>query len=656
MSIQNTNRFPFQLGLCLALLGSASSAFAQDPAIELPLAPAVDQTVARALRVADIEAFDGELLSQRNVRLPLSGIDLTLLKVRDTKTGQEQRVVLDRELQEVDFDELQAIEAGLRQQIFGSMHPDLHRRLVQGSETASVEVMIKVKAAEEFIDKRAVDAGTMTLADLSQRSRDSKQNVEQSAKAALDVAAARNGMAPIVPREVDGPFVVAVVSAREAMALAQDENVVFIGPSGEERVYDAPDIPESLPTTRTNSAHNYSKGSGVKIAVLESGQLTTSQSCFNVSSRQTSSGSTSSHMTKSLGIIGSRYNNGSCNGSWVGYAPSASILMANSSSYTSAYSWAKDRGVDVVTMSWHYPSEETNGSLHSRDEYFDYWAARYPYPMIFTSAGNQAGSGAYASGKGYNFFGVGNVLNDGDGNRCDDSMSSSSSFKDPQSTWGDREIPEIAAPGSTHEVIGTTFGGTSCATPVAASIATCLIGANSLLRTWPEGVRAIMQATANYQRADNADFRSWADGKDGTGMLDAWYAVLAGKTRANNTSSYYRAHDYGWLGASSFSGGYMNETWKAYTTTTNSRIRVAFTWNSKTTSSSSVLDADLDLRVYDPNGNLVASSSSWDNNNEFVEFKPSMTGSYTIKIRGFSVPSNFSSYFGVSWTTMYDCL
>ena len=160
--------------------------------------------------------------------------------------------------------------------------------------------------------------------------------------------------------------------------------------------------------------------------------------------------------------------------------------MANSSSYTSAYSWAKDRGVDVVTMSWHYFSEETSGALHSRDEYFDHWSTRYPYPMVFTSAGNQAGAGAYASGKGYNFFGVGNVLNDGDGNRCDDTISAGSSWKNPDSSHGGREIPEIAAPGSTHEVIGTTFGGTSCATPVAASIATCAAAAaNSSL--WARG-------------------------------------------------------------------------------------------------------------------------------------------------------------------------
>lgn len=165
-----------------------------------------------------------------------------------------------------------------------------------------------------------------------------------------------------------------------------------------------------------------------------------------------------------------------------------------------------------------------------------------------------------------------------------------------------------------------------------------------------------MQATANYQQADGANFSRFSDGKDGTGMLDSWYAVLTGNSRANNTSTYFRGHDYGYINKGSFGPQFMNETWKVRAGNTNSKIRVALTWNSKTTSSSSVLDADLDLYVYAPNGALVAVSSSWDSNNEFVEFTPTTTGAHTIKVRGYNVPSNFSSYFGVAFTAMYDCL
>jgi hypothetical protein len=34
------------------------------------------------------------------------------------------------------------------------------------------------------------------------------------------------------------------------------------------------------------------------------------------------------------------------------------------------------------------PAEETDGDLHSRDIYFDYVTTHYPWPTVFTSAGN----------------------------------------------------------------------------------------------------------------------------------------------------------------------------------------------------------------------------------------------------------------------------
>ena len=135
--------------------------------------------------------------------------------------------------------------------------------------------------------------------------------------------------------------------------------------------------------------------------------------------------------------------------------------------------------------------------------------------ILVTSAGNQASSEAFASGKGYNFFGVANVLNDGDCNRCNDVISPSSSWKNPTSPHSDREVPEIAAPGSRHALLGSSFGGTSCATPVAASIAAVLMSHNPSLKIWPEAIRAILLATANYQLADGANWSKSLDGKDG---------------------------------------------------------------------------------------------------------------------------------------------
>ena len=178
------------------------------------------------------------------------------------------------------------------------------------------------------------------------------------------------------------------------------------------------------------------------------------------------------HMTKSVGIIGNRYSAGRvAQGRGRAMRRTRACCWPTSRTTRTGYDWARGQGVNVVTMSWHFGSEETSGALHSRDVYFDYWVTRYPYPSVFTSAGNEAGSDAFASGKGYNFFGVGNVLNDGDGDRCNDviSLATARARTRPARTRTTRS-PAIAAPGSRHDLLGSSFGGTSCATPVTAAI------------------------------------------------------------------------------------------------------------------------------------------------------------------------------------------
>jgi len=591
------------------------------------------------------------ILNESQVTLPNLKTELKLYKVLNTETGDSRRVALDADNNVVDYEEHLEKERTLRYEKYGRMQVELHR-LVELGEAPTIPVLIKYAVAEEQIDKSRMDIDQV-LEGVA-RFQEIADKVEQETAALFRETLRQYDLA--APDEVrpSGPFVSAELPPDAIRELSKHPRVAFIGLDQEKVVLDYPTIPESLPTTRANWVHSLgTEGAGIKIAVLESGGLALSESNFNIGEIQVTA-SADLHMTKSVGIIGNQYND-----SWEGYAPEATVYIANDSDYKDAYEWAKSKGVEVITMSWHYPSEETDGDLHSRDIYFDYMVAHYPWPTIFTSAGNQAERDAYASGKGYNFFGVGNVLNDGDGDRCNDEISSTSSWLDPTSPHGDREIPEVAAPGSRHELLGTSFGGTSCATPVTASIAALLMSTNTSLKIWPEAIRAILLATANYQDADGADWASYRDGKDGTGLINAQYGYWTANRRETGTTAQYRAHDYGSMRKSDFEGGFFEKTWKAKTFTTNSRIRAAITWNSKTASedgepTSSVLDADLDLWVEDPDGHLVAWSVSWDGNYEFVEFTPAKVGEYTIKIRGYSVPDDFFSWYGVAWTTHYE--
>ena len=74
-------------------------------------------------------------------------------------------------------------------------------------------------------------------------------------------------------------------------------------------------------------------------------------------------------------------------------------------------------------------------------------------------------------------------------------------------------------------------------------------------------------------------------------------------------------------------------------TSSSSMTRIAIFWIKRNTidhTTNSVTEADfadLDLYVYDPNGNLVGSSITTKSNFEIVQFKPTISGTYTIRIR-----------------------
>lgn len=635
-------------------------------------AEARDGALARRLKAlgkaAGVDPERLTILSESQATLTNLGTEVTTYKVVDRESGESRRLALDARDRPQGIDDLLERERAAARDRYGTLHEALSEQVeARGGDDEPVPVLLRYAVDEEplDLDKRELDDRELTdrrLARLGDQARRQVQRVERRARALhREVLAAYKVDQRVAGRpRTSGPFVRTRIPLGALRELSRDERIAFIGPDQEKQVPDYPTIPQSLPTTRADTVQGSGfRGAGVKIAVLESGGLWKPAACFNIGATHVSGLAADEHMTKSVGIIGNRYSSGGCSGAWQGYAPDATVLLANDSDYEDGYDWARGEGVNVVTMSWHSGSEETSGALNSRDVYFDYWVTRYPYPSVFTSAGNQAGSSAFASGKGYNFFGVGNVLNDGDGNRCNDAISSDSSRKNPTSPHSDHEVPAVAAPGSRHDLLGSSFGGTSCATPVTAAISALLMSSNTSLKIWPEAIRAILLATANYQNADGANYSKYADGADGTGLINAYYGMLTAGRRESGATAQFRAHDYGLMTAADFSGGMFNKEWKAQTFSTSSRIRVALTWNSKVTASSgspssSVLDADLDLWVYDPDGHLVAFGTTWENSWEFVELTPAKTGTYTIKVRGYSVPPGFSSWYGVAWTTHYD--
>ncbi|QEL18663.1 S8 family serine peptidase [Limnoglobus roseus] len=599
---------------------------------------------AKLLKTAPLNV---RILDQRPLQLPDVKDTFTLYKISDTKTKTLIRIVADDGGKIVPYEEFAAQNREEHFKKHGCMQLALSRLVQRAAKDTSIPVLVQMDVpgispdlGRREDDKPVADRKTIETKKTTQEEETLKLLTQLLRR--LDAALPEG-------RFQSGPFVATRLPAGVIDRLSRQKGVLFVGMDQEKPVFDYPSVAQSLPTTRTQLVHALgAKGQGVKIAVLEPRMLTIDSSCFRISAIQDPLAIPFGHTTLSVGMIGNRYKDGRYDGPWQGYAPDAEVVLANDGSYQKAYEWARSNGLNVLTMSWHFPSEETNGDLHSRDVYFDYWAVRDPFPSIFTSAGNEAAASAFASGKGYHFFGVGDVRNDGDGNRANDTITSSSSWRNPTSG---REVPAIAAPGTAHELLGGIHTGTSAATPAAAAIAAVLMCDRPQLKVWPEGVRAILLATANYQGSDGADWSPLSDGKDGTGLINAQYAHRTAKRREKGTQLQYRAHDYGEITAAQFQDGFFKKTWKAHHNIVGSRMRIAFTWNKgENCSPAGELDSDLDLMVFDPDMNEVASSMSSVNNYEFVEFMPTRVGSYTIKICGTAVPANFKSYFGVAWT------
>ena len=99
--------------------------------------------------------------------------------------------------------------------------------------------------------------------------------------------------------------------------------------------------------------------------------------------------------------------------------------------------------------------------------------------------------------KGFNTLAIGNH---------DDTagaMSGDSVFRNPTSTHGDRELPELAANGTGVSANGQTMSGTSFAAPATAGVTALLQDVDSVLCSWPEGCRAILMASAGRNVRDS---------------------------------------------------------------------------------------------------------------------------------------------------------
>ncbi|HET8706042.1 MAG TPA: S8 family serine peptidase [Pseudomonadales bacterium] len=242
---------------------------------------------------------------------------------------------------------------------------------------------------------------------------------------------------------------------------------------------------------------------------------------------------------------------------------------------------------------------------------------------IFNAAGNEGGATntIISPAKGINVMAVGNY------DDATNAINSSSSYLDPDINAAK---PEISAPGTNIPAGGFTMTGTSMASPHAAAMAADLMAKYSFYRHRPHVVNAVMIGGATDAITGGKD-------KVGAGGIDFL------STAYNGWHYYYQGSNSAFSSFDSGDGssdGYITK--KVYIPNSWSKVRVAIAWQNRGDytydhrGDAHPIGQDLDLSVYGPTGAYVGGSASWDNPYEVVNFTPSTSGTYTIKIKRFA--------------------
>ena len=429
---------------------------------------------------------------------------------------------------------------------------------------------------------------------------------------------------------------------------------------GLERTW-TPAMSTAGPTVDANwTSGSGDQGSGVRVAVVEyhnvretgnlAGKVVAAHSATGTLAY--TGGGTFDHPTWVAGAIAG-------SGSYPGVAPGARIVSAGTGGGAAGLTrdrrviattdWAiSPSGGDADIVSLSLIQDTTTGAEEAR-RYFDS-VVDEDLRLVVAASGNLSAAGTWSVGSpgtGWNVLTVGGNDDRNTASRHDDRIwyvpgSNGSSYVDPPGTsWnahGDFNKPNLSAPAvGVRTANGLAATGTSVATPIVSGIAAQLLARVPGLAAWPEATRAILMAGAIYHfRMPNGGYSADHEGTGSASALWSNRLLVAG----DGTYGGYR------LGSM---GGTFSQ---AIQVRSGQRVRVAVSWNSRTSGSSNLaktdtLASDLDLRLRLPNGSVVG-SFTFDNTYEVVDIVSPTSGTATIEVVGTRVASGGERY-GLAW-------
>ncbi len=251
----------------------------------------------------------------------------------------------------------------------------------------------------------------------------------------------------------------------------------------------------------------------------------------------------------------------------------------------------------------------------------DYLVSNYQVAIVCAN-GNDFWKPTVSPAHGYNVIGVGSFDHQGTKSWSDDIFSGGNSYLNPKSPHNDREKPELTAPGHVYSTIelspwvrtpsdGPALTGTSFAAPHVTGTAALLMQVKSSLKTRPDELKAVLMASAIHNIVGNTRLSN----EDGAGGLEAYAAY---QTVVNGRS-----------GITSGPGDIKNCRGVSFNATAGQKVRFTICWlSSVNTATNQDTINDIDLSVRSPGGFTIATSTSFDNNFEIVEFTAPETGTY----------------------------
>jgi hypothetical protein len=622
-----------------------------------------------------------EIADLAPLHLRVTDVTYHQAKVVDTQTGEIYSLVVDTSGAVQDLEAAQSAERAAREELYGPLAPTLYEQVqemttedrlmvsiwlrtgeltppfrpdtvpdpgeVGDGEILPQEIALSTTQAEEKTDQEAADGLAARAAALRAEQEARREAAEAVHRATIDYLAQEmetvqagllaeleaQGIEPLYVSPI-APLVYAELSRAQILSLGQRADVdTLYGPN---EYADAMDFAKTTQKADVVDGWGF-EGLGIGVAILEDSRIETANPYLNVTdTRVPGDSNVDQHATATGGMVASQH------GTYQGISQDVDLYSANATTYgdsnlSAAMDWAASR-VDIINNSWGGNAGNTNLNVH--DRHLDY-IVRNVWRTVTVAAGNEndgcrSGTGRVTSpARAYNVISVGNY---NDGNSLtwdDDGMDACSSYVDP-STGVNK--PEVAGSGS--NIISTTAAdpwiggvgsGTSYAAPMVAGEAALLMERSSGLTNRPEAVKAIIMATALNNIEGSSRFSDY-DGAGGVDMRAAFNLVDQGlwAWRSAGSSDFPYSYDF---------FAFAGET-----------VRAAIAWDSDPTSdySSDPLDADIDLRIYDPDGDYLAGSVDVQNSFEIVEFTAPETGLYEMRISAYRFDGT-TEYIGAAW-------